>query len=259
MTGTPHIEAARGDFAETVLMPGDPLRAQALADNHLDNVRQVNRVRNMLGFTGTWKGIPVSIMGSGMGMPSISIYAHELFDYFGVQQIIRVGTCGGLLADMQIGDLVLASAASTDSVMNRQRFNGWDFAAAADSGSGTVGSSGHAFTIGHGGEGVTEYAGGRGGNSSFLGVTSYGGNGGVQFTGYYGEGESEETCGTIAYDGNEVLDAGYWAWGGEAALGNGGDGDGLSGISTSGSRGSGGGGGAPSGWGGNGELTISWD
>lgn len=133
MTGTPHIEASRGDFAETVLMPGDPLRAQALAMNHLDDVRQVNSVRNMLGFTGTWKGIPVSIMGSGMGMPSISIYAHELFDYFAVQQIIRVGTCGGLLADMQIGDLVLASAASTDSVMNRQRFNGWDFAAAADS------------------------------------------------------------------------------------------------------------------------------
>ena len=133
MTGTPHIEASRGDFAETVLMPGDPLRAQALAENHLDDVRQVNSVRNMLGFTGTYKGIPVSIMGSGMGMPSISIYAHELFDYFAVQQIIRVGTCGGLLADMQIGDLVLASAASTDSVMNRQRFNGWDFAAAADS------------------------------------------------------------------------------------------------------------------------------
>ena len=132
MTGTPHIEAARGDFAETVLMPGDPLRAQALARNHLDDVRQVNSVRNMLGFTGTFKGQPVSIMGSGMGMPSISIYAHELFDYYGVKQIIRVGTCGGLLADMKVGDLVLASAASTDSAMNRQRFNGWDYAAGAD-------------------------------------------------------------------------------------------------------------------------------
>ena len=133
MTGTPHIEAARGDFAETVLMPGDPLRAQALAKNHLDDVRLVNSVRNMLGFTGKYKGRPVSIMGSGMGMPSISIYAHELFDYYGVKQIIRVGTCGGLLADMQVGDLVLASAASTDSAMNRQRFSGWDFAAGADS------------------------------------------------------------------------------------------------------------------------------
>jgi len=134
MTGTPHIEAARGDFAETVLMPGDPLRAQTLAGNHLDEVRQVNSVRNMLGFTGTYKGKPVSIMGSGMGMPSISIYAHELFDYYGVKQIIRVGTCGGLLADMQVGDLVLAAAASTDSGMNRQRLGGWDFSAAADFG-----------------------------------------------------------------------------------------------------------------------------
>jgi len=134
MTGTPHIEAARGDFAETVLMPGDPLRAKALAENYLDDVRQVNSVRNMFGFTGTYKGIPVSIMGSGMGMPSISIYAHELFDYYGVQQIIRVGTCGGLSADMAVGDLVLATAASTDSVMNRERLGGCDLSAAADFG-----------------------------------------------------------------------------------------------------------------------------
>jgi len=132
MTGTPHIEASKGDFADTVLMPGDPLRAKALAENHLDDVRQVNSVRNMFAFTGSFKGKPVSIMGSGMGMPSISIYAHELFDYYDVKQIIRVGTCGGLHADMQVGDLVLASAASTDSVMNRQRFGGWDFAANAD-------------------------------------------------------------------------------------------------------------------------------
>jgi len=132
MTGTPHIEAARGEFAETVLMPGDPLRAQALAKKYLDDVKLVNSVRNMLGFTGTYKGRAVSIMGSGMGMPSISIYAHELFDYYDVKQIIRVGTCGGLLADMQVGDLVLASAASTDSAMNRQRFSGWDYAAGAD-------------------------------------------------------------------------------------------------------------------------------
>ena len=132
MTGTPHIEAARGDFAETVLMPGDPLRAQALANKHLEDVRLVNSVRNMLGFTGSFRGKPVSIMGSGMGMPSISIYAHELFDYYGVQQIIRVGTCGGLLDSMRVGDLVLASSASTDSAMNRQRFSGWDLAAHAD-------------------------------------------------------------------------------------------------------------------------------
>jgi len=132
MTGTPHIGAMKGQFAEPVLMPGDPLRAQALADNHLDDVKLVTSVRNMFGFTGTFKGKPVSIMGSGMGMPSISIYAHELFDYYGVKQIIRVGTCGGLLADMQVGDLVLASAASTDSAMNRQRFGGWDYSASAD-------------------------------------------------------------------------------------------------------------------------------
>ena len=132
MTGTPHIEAARGDFAETVLMPGDPLRAKALAVSHLDDVRQVNSVRNMLGFTGTYQGKPVSIMGSGMGMPSISIYAHELFDYYGVQQIIRVGTCGGLSADMKVGDLVLAAAASTDSSMNRERLGGCDFSAMAN-------------------------------------------------------------------------------------------------------------------------------
>jgi len=132
MTGTLHIGALKGQFAETVLMPGDPLRAQALANNYLDDVKLVTSVRNMFGFTGTFKGQPVSIMGSGMGMPSISIYAHELFDYYGVKQIIRVGTCGGLLADMQVGDLVLANAASTDSAMNRQRFGGWDFAASAD-------------------------------------------------------------------------------------------------------------------------------
>ena len=106
MTGTPHIEASKGDFAATVLMPGDPLRAKALAENHLDDVRQVNSVRNMFAFSGTFRGKPVSIMGSGMGMPSISIYAHELFDYYDVQQIIRVGTCGGLLEDMQVGDLL---------------------------------------------------------------------------------------------------------------------------------------------------------
>jgi len=132
MTGTPHIGAEKGQFAETVLMPGDPLRAQTLAENHLEDVRLVTRVRNMLGFTGTFRGERISIMGSGMGMPSISIYAHELFDFYGVKQIIRVGTCGGLLPDMQVGDLVMAVAASTDSAMNRQRFGNWDYSASAD-------------------------------------------------------------------------------------------------------------------------------
>jgi purine-nucleoside phosphorylase len=132
MTGTHHIEASPGDFAELVLMPGDPLRAKALAEGHLDDIRRVNAVRNMLGFTGRWRGHDVSIMGSGMGMPSIGIYAHELFEHYGVQRIVRVGTCGGLLEDMQLGDIVLATTASTDSNMNRQMFGGWDLAAAAD-------------------------------------------------------------------------------------------------------------------------------
>ena len=123
MTGTPHIEASKGDFAETVLMPGDPLRAQTLAKQHLEDVKQVNSIRNMLGFTGNFRGERVSIMGSGMGMPSIGIYAHELFDYYGVKQIIRVGTCGGLLDDMRLGDLVLASTASTDSAMSQHFLN----------------------------------------------------------------------------------------------------------------------------------------
>lgn len=129
---TPHIEAAPGDFAELVLMPGDPLRAKALAEQALEDVRQVNGVRNMLAFTGQWRGRPVSVMGSGMGMPSISIYAHELFAEFGVERIVRVGTCGALHANMALGDLVLALSASTDSAMNRQRLAGWDYAPAGD-------------------------------------------------------------------------------------------------------------------------------
>jgi purine-nucleoside phosphorylase len=134
MSGTHHIEARPGDFAELVLMPGDPLRARALAERYLHDLRQVNAVRNMLAFTGTWQGRPVSIMGSGMGMPSIGIYAHELFTHYGVQRIVRVGTCGGLLDEMRLGDLVLATAASTDSNMNRQMFGNWDLAATADFG-----------------------------------------------------------------------------------------------------------------------------
>lgn len=129
---TPHIEAGPGDFADLVLMPGDPLRARALAEGFLDEPRQVNAVRNMLAFTGHFRGKPVSVMGSGMGMPSISIYAHELFAEYDVQTIVRVGTCGALNEHMALGDLVLATAASTDSAMNRTRFGGWDYAAAAD-------------------------------------------------------------------------------------------------------------------------------
>ena len=129
---TPHISAQSGDFAETVLMPGDPLRAQMIAETYLENVKQVNGVRNMLGFTGTYKGTPVSIMGSGMGIPSISIYARELYKEYGVKNIIRVGSCGAVQEDIKLRDVVIGLGASTDSGVNRTRFGGYDFAAIAD-------------------------------------------------------------------------------------------------------------------------------
>lgn len=129
---TPHISANVGDFAETVLMPGDPLRAQYIAENFLDDAKQVTGVRNMYGFTGTYKGKPVSIMGSGMGIPSMSIYARELIVSFGVKNIIRIGTCGGIGSDIKIRDVIFAQGASTDSNVNRARVRGTDFAAIAD-------------------------------------------------------------------------------------------------------------------------------
>lgn len=131
---TPHIEAGSEDFAPTVLMPGDPLRAQHIADHFLENARQVNGVRGMLGFTGEYKGCPVSVMGSGMGIPSISIYAHELFADYGVESIIRVGSCGAVSPDIRIRDVVIGTGACTDSGVNRARFGGCDFAAIADFG-----------------------------------------------------------------------------------------------------------------------------
>jgi len=129
---TPHISANVGDFAETVLMPGDPLRAQYIAENFLDDAVQVTGVRNMYGFTGTYKGKPVSIMGSGMGIPSMSIYARELIVSFGVKNIIRIGTCGGIGTDIKIRDVIFAQGASTDSNVNRARVRGYDFAAIAN-------------------------------------------------------------------------------------------------------------------------------
>lgn len=125
---TPHIQANSGDFADTVLMPGDPLRAKYIADHYLSEVHQVNSVRNMLAFTGEYKGRPVSVMGSGMGIPSISIYARELYREFGVKQIIRLGSCGAIQPQVKLWDLVIAMGASTDSAINRQRFGGLDFA-----------------------------------------------------------------------------------------------------------------------------------
>ena len=125
---TPHIQASQGDFADTVLMPGDPLRAKYIAENYLSEVRQVNSVRNILAFTGNYNGRPVSVMGSGMGIPSISIYARELYREFGVKQIIRLGSCGAIQPQVKLWDLVIAMGASTDSAINRQRFDGLDFA-----------------------------------------------------------------------------------------------------------------------------------
>jgi purine-nucleoside phosphorylase len=129
---TPHINAEVGQFAETVLMPGDPLRAKHIADTFLTDVVQVNTVRNMFGFTGKYKGKPVSVMGSGMGIPSISIYATELVKFYGVKNIIRIGSCGGLPLSVKLREVVIAMGASTDSAVNRNRLQGMDFAAMAN-------------------------------------------------------------------------------------------------------------------------------
>jgi len=128
---TVHLEAPEGGYAPTVLMPGDPLRAQYIAENYLDEVKQVNRVRNMFGFTGSYRGHPVSVQGSGMGVPSIQIYATELIKDYGVKRIVRVGSCGALHDHMNLGDLVVGLAAGTDSGVNRTRFGGRDFPAVA--------------------------------------------------------------------------------------------------------------------------------
>ena len=114
-TPTPHNQATEGQIAKTVLMPGDPLRAKYVADTYLEDVTCFNQVRNMLGFTGTYKGKPVSVMGSGMGVPSIGIYSYELFNFYDVDNIIRIGTAGGLAPDVRLRDLVIGMGACTDS------------------------------------------------------------------------------------------------------------------------------------------------
>ncbi|KLN97814.1 purine-nucleoside phosphorylase [Moellerella wisconsensis] len=131
---TPHINAEMGDFADVVLMPGDPLRAKYIAETFLDDVRQVNNVRGMLGFTGSYKGRKISVMGHGMGIASCSIYATELIKDFGVKVIIRVGSCGAVMDDVKLRDVVIGMGACTDSNVNRQRFKNHDFAAIADYG-----------------------------------------------------------------------------------------------------------------------------
>jgi len=130
-----HIGAQPGEIAERVLMPGDPLRAKWIAETYLEDAKCYTTVRNMLGFTGTYQGVRVSVQGSGMGMPSASIYAHELLAEYGVRTLIRVGSCGALAEDLKLRDVLAAIGASTDSAMNRVRFDGLiDYAPVADFG-----------------------------------------------------------------------------------------------------------------------------
>ncbi|TDC81947.1 purine-nucleoside phosphorylase [Micromonospora sp. KC606] len=130
-----HIGAKPGEIAERVLMPGDPLRAKWIAETYLEDATCYSTVRGMLGFTGRWNGVEVSVQGSGMGMPSASIYAHELINEYGVKTLIRVGSCGALAEGLRLRDVVAAIGSSTDSNMNRVRFDGLvDYAPVADFG-----------------------------------------------------------------------------------------------------------------------------
>lgn len=127
-----HINANPGDIAEAVLLPGDPLRAKWIAENFLEDAKCYNTVRGMLGYTGTYKGQRISVQGTGMGIPSALIYIHELINVFGVKKLIRVGSAGSYQKDIQLRDIVIALAASTNSSINRIRFNGDDFAPTAN-------------------------------------------------------------------------------------------------------------------------------
>ena len=129
---TPHIEAQTGDYAETVLLPGDPLRAKWIAETFFENPRLVNSVRNCLGYTGTYKGKPISVQAGGMGMPSNAIYITELFNIYNVQTIIRVGSCGGIAKHVQVGDIVAATTASTDSAMGKQLVKNFQISPSVD-------------------------------------------------------------------------------------------------------------------------------
>jgi purine-nucleoside phosphorylase len=130
-----HIGAKPGEIAPRILLPGDPLRAKWIAETYLEEPTGYSTVRNMLGYTGRYRDVLVSVQGSGMGMPSASIYAHELFNDYGVRTMVRVGTCGALAEDLQLRDVIAASAACTDSAMNRVRFDGLvDYAPVADFG-----------------------------------------------------------------------------------------------------------------------------
>ena len=129
---TPHINAKDGAFADVVLMPGDPLRAKYIAETFLEGAELVTDVRNMFGYTGTYKGRRISVMGHGMGIPSCSIYSKELITEYGVRTLIRVGSCGAVRDDVHLRDVVIGMGACTDSKVNRMRFRDHDFAAIAD-------------------------------------------------------------------------------------------------------------------------------
>jgi purine-nucleoside phosphorylase len=129
---TPHISAKKGEIAESILLPGDPLRAEWIAETFLDQPKCFNQVRGMLGFTGTYNGRSISVMGTGMGMPSLSIYVHELLELYGVKKLIRVGSCGAIGKGLELQDVVICNAASTDSAINRQKFGNIAYAPVAD-------------------------------------------------------------------------------------------------------------------------------
>lgn len=127
-----HIGAKRGEVAEIILLPGDPLRAKFIAENFFEEMTCYTTVRNMLGFTGTYKGVRISIQGTGMGIPSAAIYVNELINEFGVKTMIRIGTCGSIRADIKLGQIILGMSASTDSGVNRLHFKGMDYAPVAN-------------------------------------------------------------------------------------------------------------------------------
>ncbi|BBN98997.1 purine-nucleoside phosphorylase [Sporolactobacillus terrae] len=127
-----HIEAKSGEIADRILLPGDPLRAKYIAETYLKDAKQYNNVRGMLGFTGSYKGKRISVQGTGMGIPSISIYVNELIRDYGVKKLIRVGTCGGVQKGIHVRDVILAMSATTDSAVNRGIFPEINFAPTAD-------------------------------------------------------------------------------------------------------------------------------
>lgn len=127
-----HIAAKDGEIAESVLLPGDPLRAKFIAETFLENAKCYSEIRNMYGFTGTYKGKKVSVQGTGMGQPSLSIYVNELFQFYGVKKAIRIGTCGAIHKDVKVRDVIIASSACSDSGLLNQRFGNLHFAPTAD-------------------------------------------------------------------------------------------------------------------------------